>query len=100
MHNRLTSRRRPGPAAGTPRGPQGDTLPAQGETQEKVPRMPHERDESAGSQARVEPSAQRVGEIAHGDLEQGRVDTDKGPALDATYDKLRGGEPKGGTPRK
>jgi hypothetical protein len=53
--------------------------------------MPHERDESSDSQAAGEPSGQRLGELARKDLEQGRVDTDKGPALDATYDKLREG---------
>jgi hypothetical protein len=78
--------RRPGPS-----GPQGKTLPAQGETQESVPRAPHERDESADSQAAGEPSTRRVGQAAHDDLERGLVDTDKGPAMDRTYDKVREG---------
>ena len=69
----------------------GNTVPAQGERQEPVPRMPHERDESAGSQARAEPSNQRLGQVAHDDLERGLVDTDKGPALDQAYDKVREG---------
>jgi hypothetical protein len=86
MHNRLTSRKRP---ASSPK--QGNTVPAQGETQEKVPRMPHERDESADSQAPQEPSGKRMGQQAHDDMERGLVDTDKGPALDATYDKVREG---------
>lgn len=95
MHNRLPSRRRPdrGTGKGAP-APQGNTLPAQGETQEAVPRMPHERDESADAQVRKEPSAQRMGQTAHDDLERGLVDTSKAPELDTTYDKLRGGEPK------
>ena len=54
--------------------------------------MPHERDESADSQARrraVEHA--RMGQIAHDDVERGVKDTDKGAELDATYDKLREG---------
>jgi hypothetical protein len=72
-------------------GPQGKTLPAQGETQESVPRAPHERDESADSQAAGEPSAERVGRAAHEDIERGRVDTDEGPVFDRIDDKLREG---------
>lgn len=80
MHNRIPSRRR-----------KGNTVPVQGETQERAPRMPHERDESADSQAASEPSARRVGKIAHDDVERGLVDTDKGPVLDQTYDDVRQG---------
>jgi hypothetical protein len=69
----------------------GETLPAQGETQQGVPRMPHERDESAASQAAGEPSGRAVGQAGQADLEQGRVDTDTGPALDQAYDKVRQG---------
>jgi hypothetical protein len=74
---------------------QGDTVPVQGETQERVPRMPHERDESADSQAPSEPSGRAVGQAAHEDIERGVVDTDKGPVLDQTYDNVRegGGDP-------
>ncbi|AEG94705.1 hypothetical protein [Ramlibacter tataouinensis] len=76
--------------------PQSETLPAQGETQEAVPRMPHERDESAGStQPRAEPSAERVGRIAQQDAERGVADTSKGAELDATYDRLREDLPDG-----
>ena len=53
--------------------------------------MPHERDESADSPAAREPSAQRMGQAGHSDLEQGLVDTDTGPALDRAYDKVREG---------
>jgi hypothetical protein len=88
MQNRMPSRRRP-PGANPSR--HGDTVPAQGETQQRSPRMPHERDESADSQAAGEPSGQRLGRIGHDALEQGQVDTDKGPVLDATYDKVREG---------
>jgi hypothetical protein len=80
-------RRQPG---GTPTR-QGDTVPVQGQTQQRSPRMPHERDESADSQSAGEPSARSVGAQAHQDLAQGQVDTDKGPALDAAYDKVREG---------
>ncbi len=71
----------------------GNTLPQQGQTesQKRVPRMPHERDESADSQPRAEPSAKSVGDAAADDIENGRVDTDKGPVLDRTYDRVREG---------
>lgn len=88
MHNRLTSRKRP--VAGATKG---NTVPAQGEKQEEVPRTPNERDESADSQAAQEPSGTRVGRQARQDVERGLVDTDKGPALDQAYDKLRDGAP-------
>ena len=68
MHNRMPSRRR-------------------------SPSMPHERDESTDTQARDEPSAQRVGEAAHDDIERGQVDTDKGPVLEQVYEKVREGMP-------
>ncbi len=71
--------------------PQGKTVPQQGETPDRVPRMPHERDESSDSQATSEPSGQRIGQAAHDDLERGLVDTDKGPVLDKAYDKVREG---------
>ena len=73
------------------RSPQGNTLPAQGQTQEPVPRTPNERDESADSQGAQEASGQRIGQQAHDDVERGLVDTDKGPALDAAYDRVRTG---------
>jgi len=71
---------------------QGDTVPQQGENQERAPRLPHERDESAGSQAAANPGARRMGKIAYADLREGLTDTDKGPVLDATYEKLRKGD--------
>jgi len=70
-------------------GARGNTTPAQGEDQHPVPRMPHERDESADSQQKIEPSNQRMGEKAQADLERGLVDTSKGAELDQTYDRLR-----------
>lgn len=79
------------PAGGQPLPPQGKTSAAQGERQREVPRMPHERDESSDSQEQMEPSNARIGQLAHDSLAAGQVDTDKGPALDATYDKVREG---------
>ena len=83
MNNRMTSRKRPD-------GGGGQTIPAQPETEEPAPRLPHERDESADSQAPRETSGTRIGQQAHDDLQRGRVDTDKGPPMDAAYDKVRG----------
>jgi len=91
MQNRIPSRRRQGAPQST--APQGNTVPAQGPTQDRVPRMPHERDESADSQAGGEASNKRMGAMAHRDLERGLVDTDKGPVLDQAYDRVREGTP-------
>lgn len=71
----------------------GNTTLVQGETQRRVPRMPHERDESADGQARAEPSNRRVGERAHGDAQRGVADTTRGAELDAAYEKLRKDRP-------
>jgi hypothetical protein len=55
-----------------------------------APRTPNERDESADSQARTTPGQRHMGKMAHDDLKEGQKDTDKGPVLDATYDKVKG----------
>jgi hypothetical protein len=91
MHNRIPSRRRQGVGKGKGKAPerQGNTVLVQGDTQGRVPRMPHERDESADSQVASEPSAQRMARAAQEDIERGVVDTDKGPVMDETYEKLR-----------
>ena len=52
--------------------------------------MPHERDESADSQAADEPSAERMGRLAQEDIERGLVDTDKGPPLERNLRKAPG----------
>jgi hypothetical protein len=65
----------------------GTTAREQGETQQRTPRQPDERDESADSQARAEPSQQRMGDIARKDIESGKVDTDKGPVLRDLHEK-------------
>jgi hypothetical protein len=59
----------------------GNTAREQGETQQRVPRQPDERDESADSQSSDEPSQKRMAEIGRKDVESGKVDTDKGPVL-------------------
>lgn len=90
MHHRMPSRRRQATES-KPQPQKGETIPVQGETQHGAPRLPHERDESAQSQASAEPSGRRMGQAAYDDLERGLVDTDKGPVLDKTYDKVREG---------
>jgi hypothetical protein len=59
----------------------GNTVREQGETQNRVPRQPDERDESADEQGSSEPSQGRMAEIGRKDVESGQVDTDKGPVL-------------------
>jgi hypothetical protein len=77
MQYRMTSRRRK---------PRGNTAPQQGETQGPSPRAPHERDESADSQ--------RSGDPTQGRMRSGAVDTGKAPAMDETYKRLSGSDPK------
>ena len=60
----------------------GKTLPVQGETQERVPRAPHERDESSDSQQGQGGEPPEVGKRAHEDIERGLVDTDRGPVIE------------------
>jgi hypothetical protein len=69
----------------------GNTVTAQGETQQPKAQMPHERDESANSQGADNPSARRMGEIAHDDVAEGQQDTSKAQELDATYHAVRKG---------
>lgn len=54
---------------------------------EPVPRLPHERDESASSQRG--PNQPVIRQAAR-DIENGLVDTDVGPVLDATQRRLFG----------
>lgn len=74
------------PAAGVP---QPNTLPAQGEKQQPVPRREYERDESADSQVADEPSMKDIGRIAQRDADRAIPDTTKGAELDRTYEGLR-----------
>jgi hypothetical protein len=52
----------------------------------KAPRLPHERDES--SRSTTEETDPQVGR-AYADVKRGLVDTDKGPVLERTYDRVR-----------
>jgi hypothetical protein len=70
----------------------GNTETAQGENQAPKARMPHERDESADSQAPDNASTRRMGQIAHDAAEDGQKDTTKGAELDATYHRVRQGK--------
>lgn len=73
----------------TSRPTRGETSTKQGETQEKVPRLPHERDESADQQGAHEASMQRMGRLAQADAQRGVADTSRGAEVDATYHRLR-----------
>jgi len=77
----------------TPLPGRGNTVSAQGQTTTQQPKaqMPHERDESATSQASEDPTAHRMGRMAHDDLMEGHQDTTKGQELDATYHEVRKG---------
>ena len=79
-------------------GPGADTRSVQ--QHGPVPRTPHERDESADSQVADNPAAREVGRAAYADLAKGLVDTDKGPVMDATYDRMSGGESGKTPPRR
>lgn len=78
--------------ANSPRkGPlrQGETHWSQasgGGLQRPVPQQPNERDESASSQAPDSASMEAIGKIAHHDAVSSQ-DTDRGPVLDAVYNK-------------
>ena len=67
----------------------GETIPAQGDRQQRVPRAPHERDESASSQTPDEPTAGQIGRQAKKDLDRGLVDTDKRPQMDRAYESQK-----------
>ena len=64
-----------------------NTTPQQGDKQQRAPREPHERDESADSQAPGEASQHRLGEIGREDVERGVTDTDQGPVLREIHEK-------------
>jgi hypothetical protein len=61
-----------------------------------LPRLPHERDESADSQQAAGAPGQELGRQAYDDLQRGVVDTDRGPVMNWVYQQLRrwGGPPK------
>jgi hypothetical protein len=95
MRERVTNPPDTGIGGDKPDARANDTVMQQGENQHGVPRMPHERDESADQQGHAEPTARRMAEAGRKDVEDGLVDTSKGAELDATYDKLREGLPDG-----
>jgi hypothetical protein len=66
----------------------GDTTVNQ--EQEKVPRLPHERDQSADSQPDTDHSGgnRATGSQAHDDVERGITDTSRGEQSDQTYNRL------------
>ncbi len=68
---------------------QGHTKPQQGETEapSSAPRLPHERDESSDSHADnlARPEIRK----AHDDVAKGRVDTDRGPPMNDTYQRQK-----------
>lgn len=87
------------PAHGKPPGdpdrksPQdrGETLPVKGD--EREPKLPHERDESADGQASEQPSQAEVGQQAYKDIDRGLVDTGRAPVTNRVYkEDLKGGE--------
>jgi hypothetical protein len=80
-------RQNPPPASAQDRHarPRERTSPAQAE--QPVPRLPHEHDQSADSQAGGEASGSALGRQAHADLQQGRVDTDRGATTDKLYNQ-------------
>ncbi|MBX3659512.1 MAG: hypothetical protein KF740_13865 [Ramlibacter sp.] len=82
MHIRMTSKRR--------KTGQSVAAPTPGPPPAGAPRLPHERDESSDSQAAATAQQQAVGQQAHADLRRGLTDTDKGPAMDKTYKKVKG----------
>jgi hypothetical protein len=78
-----------GDPASEPPADQGETLPARDEKRE--PKLPHERDESADSQAAEQPSQVEVGEQAHEDIDRGLVDTGRAPVTNRVYkEQLKG----------
>lgn len=67
----------------------GSTVTAQGENQARKAQTPNERDESSQDQAADNPSARRMGELAHDAVESGQKDTSKANELDAAYHRTR-----------
>lgn len=98
----VMKRKHPGPPAqDSPpespqaRSPSGNTSTAQGETQQPVPRMPHEHDESSDQQAQGELVPSGKGRLAHDDVVRGVADTTRSVEIDDTYHRLRQGAPDG-----
>ncbi len=79
-------------ASRPPGPPRPQTRSQQGDPEATAPPLPHERDESAhDTQQAQEPSMQRMGRLAHGDVVRGTPDTTRSVETDATYHRLREG---------
>ena len=65
-----------------PTDQRGDT---HAEQSDSVPRMPHERDESADNQKLQEASNKAKGDQAHADATGPQQDTDRGAVMDKVY---------------
>ena len=63
----------------------GSTSASRGQARE--PALPHEQDESSGSQARATPQQKEVGRKAYGNATDGTADTDRGPEMDRVYNE-------------
>lgn len=60
----------------------------------RVPKLPHERDETTGTNSTASETGEGNRELmrqAQEDVESGKQDTDRGPVMDSTYHKLRKG---------
>ena len=78
------------------RDPQRPMPPSADADAGRMPKEPHERDESSASQ---QSAPREVIRQAHDDVEQGRRDTSRGEASDATYAReFRDGDAAAGTP--
>jgi hypothetical protein len=64
------------------------------------PKLPHERDESASSQASATEQHRAVGQQAYLDAVGPSTDTDRGPVLDAVYNDSLAPRPADEPPRK
>jgi hypothetical protein len=67
----------------------GNTVSAQGGTQQPKVQTPNEVDESSHSQADDNPGGRRLGKMAHDGVVAGQQDTSKGQELDAAYHAVR-----------
>ena len=67
--------------------PEAQTSPTGKTTPRVEPKLPHESDESASSQASATESHKALGEQAYRDTVGPSRDTDRGPVLDAIYNQ-------------
>lgn len=74
---------------------------ATGEAKPRVePKLPHERDESASSQASASEAHKAIGQQACLDTVVPSTDTDRGPVLDSIYNDSVAPRPDGVPPRE